>query len=100
MISMAAWLTIVGMATATYATRLTGYLLLRKRTLGPRALAVMQAAPGCVLISVIAPHFVSPHPEELIALGITLVAAWRLSMLFTVTLAVASLAALRWIIQG
>ncbi|MNF96234.1 hypothetical protein D3C84_790170 [compost metagenome] len=48
-----------------------------------------------MLISVIAPHFVSPHPDELIALAITLVAAWRLSMLFTVAIAVASLAGLR-----
>ncbi|EJM86742.1 putative membrane protein [Pseudomonas sp. GM74] len=95
MISMAALLTILGMASATYATRLGGYLLLRKRKLGPRARAVMEAAPGCVLISVIAPHFVSPHPEELIALGITLVAAWRLPMLFTVAIAVGSLAGLR-----
>jgi uncharacterized membrane protein len=35
------------------------------------------------------------NPEELIALGITLVAAWRLPMLFTVATGVASLAVLR-----
>ncbi|WP_454243485.1 hypothetical protein [Pseudomonas sp. Y3 TE3536] len=35
------------------------------------------------------------NPEELIALGITLVAAWRLPMLFTVAIGVASLAVLR-----
>lgn len=70
-------------------------MAVRKRKLGPRARALMEAEPGCVLISVIAPHFVSPHPEELLALGITLVAAWRLPMLFTVAIAVGSLAGLR-----
>lgn len=95
MISTAALLTIVGMASATYLTRLAGYLLLRNRKLGPRARAVMEAAPGCVLISVIAPHFVSPDPAELIALGITLLAAWRLPMLLTVAIGVGSLAGLR-----
>ena len=82
------------MASATYATRLGGLSATAKRKLGPRAGVVMEAAPGGVLISVIAPHVVSRHPEELIALGITLVAAWRLSMLFTVAIAVSSLAGL------
>ena len=53
--------TILLMALATYGTRAGGYLLLRNRTLGLRARAVMAAAPGCVLITVIAPHFVSPR---------------------------------------
>jgi uncharacterized membrane protein len=80
--------TILMMATATYATRIGGYLLLRNRTLGKRAQAMMQAAPGCVLIAVIAPHFVSPHPADLAALAVTLLAATRLPMLATVAIAV------------
>ncbi|EGZ51323.1 branched-chain amino acid transporter [Neisseria wadsworthii 9715] len=43
-----------------------------------------------MLIAVIAPHFVSDKPHELIALAITLLAASRLSMLPTVLIAVAS----------
>ena len=35
-------------------------------------LAVLEAVPGCVLISVIAPRFVSDNPAELLALAITL----------------------------
>ena len=50
----------------------------------------MEAAPGCVLIAVIAPHFVSDKPHELLALVITLIAASRFSMLPTVLIAVAS----------
>ena len=90
MISWASFLTILGMLAATYSTRQIGFLALRHRTLSPRAAAVMEAAPGCVLIAVIAPHFVSDKPHELLALVITLIAASRFSMLPTVLIAVAS----------
>lgn len=43
-------LTIMLMASVIYATRVGGFLFLRNRTLGPRATALMEAAPGCVLI--------------------------------------------------
>ncbi len=95
MIPAANLATIGSMALATYGTRLAGYLLLRNRALGPRATAVLEAAPGCVLIAVIAPSFVSAHPADLIALAVTLVAATRLPMLATVLIAVASAALLR-----
>lgn len=87
--------TILSMALATYATRAGGYLLLRNRSLGVRARAVMAAAPGCVLIAVIAPYFVSPRPADLIALAVTVVAAARLPMLATVAVAVLSAVLLR-----
>ena len=90
MINWASFLTILGMLAASYSTRLIGFLALRHRSLSPRAAAVMEAAPGCVLIAVIAPHFVSDKPHELIALAITLFAASRFSMLPTVLIAVAS----------
>lgn len=64
-------LTILAMASVTYLTRIGGYVLLRNRTLSNRAMAVMEAAPGCVLISVIAPDFVSDKPANLIALAVT-----------------------------
>lgn len=98
--SSAALLTILGMALVTYATRVLGFVLLKNRHLGARATAVMQAAPGCVLASVIAPHFASPYPHELMALFITLVAAWRLPMLAVVVVGMTSLAALRHLFNG
>ena len=98
--STAALLTILGMAMATYATRVAGFLLLRNRRLGARARAVLDAAPGCVLIAVIAPYFVSPHPAELMALAITVLAAWRLPMLPAVATGVASLALLQFLLGG
>ena len=98
MIDAATLLTIVLMAGVTYLTRIGGYVVLRNRTLSARATAVMEAAPGCVLISVIAPAFVSRSPADLLALAITLVAATRLSMLPTVLIGVASAGLLRHLI--
>src|SRR5256885_9838673 len=77
-------LTLVLMACSTYFTRVIGYLLLRGRTLSPRMQYVMESLPGCVLISVIAPAFVSERPADLLALVVTLVAASRLPILPTV----------------
>jgi uncharacterized membrane protein len=95
MIDSATLLTIVLMAGVTYLTRIGGYVVLRNRTLSARAMAVLEAAPGCVLISVIAPDFVSDNPADLVALAITVLAATRLSMLPTVLTGVASAGLLR-----
>jgi branched chain amino acid efflux pump len=83
------------MASATYLTRTLGYVALRNRKLSPRALAVLESVPGCVLISVIAPAFVSERPADLVALAITVAAASRLPMLATVTIGVAAAGLLR-----
>lgn len=83
-------MTIVLMAGVTYTTRIGGFLVLRNRRLGRRATAVMEAAPGCVLISLIAPDFVSHNPADLLGLAITLAAATRLPMLPTVVIGVAA----------
>jgi uncharacterized membrane protein len=92
-------LTIVLMASTTYLTRIAGYLVLRNRALSSRAVVVMEAAPGCVLISVIAPSFVSNEPADIIALIITLVAATRLPMLATVTVGVVAAGMLRHLLS-
>jgi uncharacterized membrane protein len=88
-------LTIASMGVVTYCTRIGGFLLLRNRALGPRAMAVLEAVPGCVLISVIAPRFVAEKPAELLALAITLLAAWRLPLLPTVIVSVVATGLLR-----
>ena len=88
-------LTIALMALATYATRIGGYLMLRDRTLGVRAQAVLDAAPGCVFVAVIAPYFVSTRPADLAALAVTILVATRLPMLATVVVAVAAAGFLR-----
>lgn len=87
--------TIILMAITTYLTRVAGYLILRDRKLGPRAQAIMEAAPGCVLITIIAPHFVTTAPADLLALAISLLAAMRLPLLPVVIISVMATALLR-----
>jgi uncharacterized membrane protein len=82
--------TIVLMALVTYLTRIGGYLVLGNRELSPRTMTVLDTAPGCVLIAVIAPLFVSGRTADLIALSLTMVAATRLPLLPTVLIGVAS----------
>lgn len=95
MIHVTTLVPIVLMALVTYLTRVAGYAVLRNRVLNSRALAVMDAVPGCVLISVIAPTFVSDQPADLIALAVTLAVAIRLSLVPTVLTGVVSAGLLR-----
>jgi uncharacterized membrane protein len=90
-------LTIVAMAMVTYLTRVLGFIALRNRVMSPMVHEVLQAAPGCVLIAVIAPTFTSGHPADLIALALTLFAATRLPILPVVLIAVLATATLRWL---
>jgi len=87
--------TIVLMGSVTYLTRIGGYLLLGGRELSTRTMTVLEAAPGCVLIAVIAPAFVSGRVSDLIALAVTAVAAARLSLLPTVLIGIGSAGLLR-----
>ncbi|WP_026597068.1 AzlD family protein [Methylobacterium sp. 77] len=98
MMPSATVLTILLMAGATYLTRIAGYVLLRNRDLGPRAAAVMEAAPGCVFIAMIAPSFISSHPADLIGLAITLVVATRWPMLPTILTAIVATGLLRHVL--
>lgn len=91
-------LTILMMASVTYMTRVCGYVFLRNRTLSPRTKTVLESAPGCVLITIIAPEFVSGHPADLIALALTMVTATRFSILPTVIIGIASAGVLRTVL--
>lgn len=95
MIQTSTLLTIGLMALVTYLTRILGYVALRDRTLGARTAAVLEAAPGCVLVAVIAPAFVSNRPADLIALAVTVAAATRLPLLPTVLIGVTAAGLLR-----
>lgn len=88
-------LTLISMAVVTYLTRIAGFFAFRNRPLSPRAKAVLESVPGCVLISVISPACVSSHPANLLALGITLLAALRFSILPTVLISIVATGYLR-----
>jgi len=98
MIDSATLATIALMAGGTYLTRILGYLALRNRVLSPRMRYVLECVPGCVLISVIAPAFVSDRPADLAALAITVAAASRLSILPTVIIGIISTGVLRYLL--
>jgi uncharacterized membrane protein len=89
---------IMAMAVITYLTRIGGYLFLRNRTLSPRLRSVMETAPGCVLITIIAPDFVSGRPADLLALAVTMIAATRLPILPTVIVGIVSAGTLRHVL--
>ncbi|MBR4746167.1 MAG: AzlD domain-containing protein, partial [Desulfovibrio sp.] len=89
------FLTVVCMALATYLTRIAGWLVLRGRSVGPRLRRVLDAAPGCVLLSVIAPSFASADLSELAPLAVVALAATRLGFLGTVLAGVGAAAAVR-----
>lgn len=96
MIDTATLATIALMAVGTYLTRILGYVALRGRVLSPRLRYVLDCVPGCVLLSVIAPAFVSERPADLLALAITVVAACRLSLLPTVIIGIVATGGLRY----
>lgn len=83
-------LTILLMALVTYCTRIGGYLLLSGRHISPRTAKVMEVAPGCVLVAVLAPNFASGKVADLAALAVTVFAATRCSLLVTVLVGVGS----------
>ena len=91
-------LTIIAMAVVTYITRIAGYFLFRNAQMSARTVQIMEAAPGCVLIAVIAPYFATGHLADMLALAITIVAASRFPLLITVLAGVSSAGVLRWLL--
>ena len=97
MIHIPTLIAIICVALTTYSTRVLGYLLLKNRKLSKRTTQILQVIPGCVLISVIAPYFVSDNPANLIAIAITLLAACYLSLLPTVLISIIATGLLRYL---
>lgn len=96
MIDLSTLLTILTMALVTYATRVSGYLLLRNRVLSARMRRMLEAIPGCVLIAVIAPAFATQNIANLLALALTLLLASRCSFVVTVVGSIVLTALLRY----
>lgn len=98
MIHIPTLIAIICVALTTYSTRVLGYLLLKNKKLSKRTTQILQVIPGCVLVSVIAPYFVSDNPANLIAIVITLFAACYLSLLPTVLISIVATGFLRYFI--
>ncbi|CAI3947528.1 Uncharacterized membrane protein [Commensalibacter communis] len=82
------------MGMVTYLTRISGYLLLRNRNY-PRLTRILEILPGCVMISLIAPIFVTGKLSDFIAVILTILAAMRFSFLMTLIVGIGSAGVLR-----
>ena len=86
---------ILAMAAATYFTRIAGMFVADRLVLTGRAKAAFDAIPPAVLVAVIATTALTTGWAEAIAAAITAVAAFRLPLLATVAVGVASVVLLR-----
>jgi len=88
-------LAILGMAIATYATRLAGLALAGRLDLSPRAQAAFDAIPPAVLVAVIAPSALATGWPETAAALLAALAATRLPLLGVVAVGVAAVVGFR-----
>ena len=80
---------IAAMVIATYSTRVIGWLLLRDREVSPRLARVLDAAPACVMMAIVAPSFMTTDIPDLATLLLTVAVALKTkSMPITVIFAV------------
>ncbi len=96
------WLmAILGMGLATYATRISGLLLMRGVVVKGRMKAALDAMPPSVLMAVITPTVLMTGKAETIAAVITAIAAMlRLPLLATIVIGVASMWGLKFVLGG
>jgi uncharacterized membrane protein len=88
---------VLGMALATYGTRLAGYWLLQGRAIAGRWKAALEAVPPAILTAVIAPTVFMQGKAEMIAGALTLAAAMlRLPLLVVICIGVGAVALLRF----
>ena len=93
-------LAIIGMALATYATRVSGLYLMRGVTVKGRLKAALDAMPPAILMAVIAPTILTTGIAETIAAAITATAAFmRLPFIVTILIGVMSVVLLRMAIS-
>ena len=86
---------IIAMAVVTYITRIAGLFVADRLVLTGRAKAAFDAIPPAVLVSVIAPTALTTGWAEAIAAAITAIVAFRLPLLATIAVGVASVVVLR-----
>jgi uncharacterized membrane protein len=89
-------LLIVAIGVVTYLTRASGYFLLsRFQRLDPRVEAGLDAVPVAVMTAIAAPIALTSGPAETGAALVTIVAALRLPMHFTLLAGVGAVVGLR-----
>lgn len=89
---------ILCMGVITYFTRIIGFLWLRKHQLSARLRAVLEASPCCVMVSVVAPSFVTTDPKVILALLFTIFMAFKFNLAITICSSVIFMAILQQIL--
>jgi uncharacterized membrane protein len=93
-------LAIIGMGLATYATRISGLLLMRGVVVKGRLKAALDAVPPAVLMAVITPTvFMTGTAEALAAVATAIAAFLRLPLLATILVGVVSVVLFRMLIK-
>ena len=93
---LATLVAIIGMALATYATRVSGLFLMRHVNVKGRTKAAFDALPPAILMAVIAPTILTTGVAETIAAAITAASAFlRLPMIVSILIGMASVVLLR-----
>ena len=92
---LAAVTAILGMSAVTLLTRYTGYLLVGRFAVRGRLAAALEAMPGAMLISIIAPSLFLTGPAEAVSGLVTGVISWRWGMLPAIIGGVLCVVALR-----
>ena len=94
-----ALLAILGMALATYVTRVSGLFLIRGVVVKGRLKAALDALPPAILMAVIAPAILLTGNAERIAAVLTAASALlRLPLIVTILIGVVSVVVLRYVI--
>ncbi|KKX30240.1 AzlD domain-containing protein [Rhizobium sp. LC145] len=94
-LDFATLLAILAMAVATMLTRVSGLFLIRHVSLEGSRRKAIESIPPAVLMAVVAPTAFATGIAETLACAVTAFAAFRLPMLVSVALGVASVAILR-----
>jgi uncharacterized membrane protein len=93
-------LAIIGMGVATYTTRLSGLLLMRSVVVKGRVKAALDAVPPAVLMAVITPTVFMSGIAEILAAGVTALAAYlRAPLLVTILVGMGSVVLFRMLIN-
>jgi len=95
MIDFQTFLTIIGMAGVTALARVFGYWSMGKVQIRGRLASALEAVPGAILASIVAPAAFLAGPAEFMAALVTILLAWRLPMLVAVIGGVTSVVILR-----
>jgi len=94
-----AWVAIIGMALATYVSRIGGMILVSRGVGSPRVEAFLRAVPGSVIASIVAPAVLTSGPAEALAgLAVLIVSARTRNILLSMITGIGAVWLLRHVL--